>query len=148
MMVFDLTPLTRGAAAERRAVIQGFEIRWQTLVVAALSAIPGLLLTVILWPWLDSMAILVIPATVGAALWLINGRASRGMQLRNWQSLSNKARSDSGRFFVSGASYDPLATTRGVIQMASVPVGVATKQALPEPATHPPAEPESFDDWM
>lgn len=120
--VFDLTPLTRGAASERRAVIKGFEVKWQTLMVAAAAMLPALIVTMMLWRLLDTAAIFAIPAVVGAALWLFNGRTNKGMNLKNWQSLRHRIASDTGKFYVSGQQYDPLANITGVIHQRSAAV--------------------------
>lgn len=127
--VFDLTPLTRGAAAERRAVIKGFEVKWQTLMVAAFAMLPALLVVGLLWGALGTAAIFAIPVVVGAALWLFNGRSGKGMKLRNWQSLRNRASSDVGKFYVSGERYDPLSSRTGVIHVRSVHVPAGATKA-------------------
>lgn len=121
--VFDLTPLIRGAASERRAVIKGFEVRWQTLVVGMSASIPALLVTLILWRPFGNLAVFAMPAVIGAALWLFIGRSNKGMNLKNWQSLRHRVASDTGKFYVSGQQYDPLANVTGVIYQRSAHVG-------------------------
>lgn len=122
--VFDLTPLTRGAAASRRAVIKSFEVRWQVLLLAAGALVPGSIITMILWRWLESAALLAIPITIAAAYWLIEGRSRQGMQLRNWQTLQRRFSNSNGRFIVAGMPFDPLANNLAVIRTRALPTGL------------------------
>lgn len=136
LKVYDLTPLTRGAAAERRAILSGVEFKVRDLIVAGVGAVLGLFLTLLLWPVFKSSAIVSLLVTIPAALWLVEGRSGRGMQLKNWQSLKNKAINNSGKFFVSGEEFDPLANDLSMVMVRSLP----TRPGLPRPALdHDPA---------
>lgn len=130
LKVYDLTPLTRGAAAERRAILSGVEFKVRDLIVAGVGAVLGLFLTLLLWPVFKSSAIVSLLVTIPAALWLVEGRSGRGMQLKNWQSLKNKAINNSGKFFVSGEEFDPLANDLSMIMVRSLP----TRPQLARPA--------------
>lgn len=122
LIVYDLTPLTRGAAEQRRAVIQGFEVRWRPFLIGVIGLVPSFLLTALLWPWIGSFAILSGPILIGATIWLVEGRARRGQRLRNWASLKNRLTSSTGSFFVSGTPFDPLHAPMSLLQSASLPV--------------------------
>ena len=143
LKVYDLTPLTRGAAAERRAILSGVEFKVRDLIVAGVGAVLGLFLTLLLWPVLKSSAIVSLLVTIPAALWLVEGRSGRGMQLKNWQSLKNKAINNSGKFFVSGEEFDPLANDMSMVMVRSLPThpGLARPDIDHDPASLVVAEP-------
>lgn len=122
LIVYDLTPLTRGAAEQRRAVIQGFEVRWRPFLIGVIGLIPSFLLTALLWQWIGSFAILTGPILIGLAIWLVEGRARSGQRLRNWKSLKNRLTSSTGSFFVAGTPFDPLHAPMSRLEAASLPV--------------------------
>lgn len=125
LKVFDLTPLTRGAAEQRRAVISGIEFKWRHLVIVGVGSLVGLVFMLVFWRLLGSLAVLAVPLFAGIALWLLEGRSRRGMELRNWAHLKNKAVNNSGRFFVSGEPFDPLANTVSILSVRCLPVPTA-----------------------
>lgn len=132
LKVYDLTPLTRGAAEQRRAVISGIEFKMRHLIVVGVGAIGGLFLMFLTWPLFESGSVLWVPLCGGVAMWLVEGTSRRGMQLKNWKNLRDKSVNNSGRFFVSGERFDPLANRVGVISNRCLPVGASTDGVVDE----------------
>lgn len=127
-----LTALTgRDSNVNRTIVVQGFEARRRTVVVAAIGAVPGLLLTVILWGFIGEFAVLALPVAEGAAFWLIETRSRTGLQRRTYETLMDKKRSDAGQFYMCGRVIDPNLNELGTI-MAST---VAAPGFTPAPVT-------------
>ena len=125
MRIFCLTPLTRGAASQRRVVVQGFDIPARGLLIAGLAFVPAIIFTAIAWAFAGMLGLLVIPVTEVVAFWLIEARTRSGLRLRTYQALMDirKAKREAGRFFVAGREYDPLGEEWFVIQPGSTPSG-------------------------
>jgi hypothetical protein len=106
MQVYSLTGLTRNANAQRRVVIQGFDLPARGLLIAALAFVPSLLVTVIFWLFIGEYALVMIPLVELGVFWLIEGRTRSGLKLRNYQTLYDRKRSSVGTFFVCGHPVD------------------------------------------
>jgi hypothetical protein len=108
--VFCLTPLTRGAGNERRAVVKGFDVRVRTMIIAGVAAVPALVVAAIAWAVIGVPGLLALPLVEALAFWLVEARTRSGLRLRTYQALTDrrKAKSEVGKFFVAGHVYDPL----------------------------------------
>lgn len=125
-LVYDLTPMTRKADQGRRFVIGGFDIQKRTLLIGGVGFVPGAAITGLLYPMLGVWALLFIPFTMVMAFWLIEGRSSQGMKLRNWQTLLDKKKTRNGDFFICGHEIDVEQSDIHVIRSLTAPV-VRTK---------------------
>lgn len=105
-LVYDLTPMTRKADQGRRFVIGGFDIQKRTMLIGGLALVPGLVLTGSLFPVVGAYSLIAIPIFLALAFWLIEGRSSQGMKLRNWHTMLDKRRSRNGQFFICGHPID------------------------------------------
>lgn len=123
MRVFDLTPLTRGASAQRRVVIQGFDLPARGLMIVALASIPGLMAVAVAWTLIGRLGLFALPAVDIAALYLIETRTRSGLHLRTYQTLYDrrKSRSRIGRFYVAGQVVDPARGVQRLIVSSSRP---------------------------
>jgi hypothetical protein len=121
---FCLTPLTRGAASQRRVVIQGFDLPARTLLIAGLAFLPAVVVTLIAWVIVGEVGLLAIPLVEGLAFWLIEARTRSGLKLRTYQALADKrkAKREVGKFFVAGRELDPLGEEWVAVRSGSVPV--------------------------
>jgi hypothetical protein len=136
-----LTALTgRDSGANRTIIVQGFEARRRTVVVAAIGALPALLVTAILWGFIGQYAILALPAVEGLTFWLIETRTRGGLQQRTYTSLLDKRRSDAGKFYMCGRVVDPDLNELGSVVTSSVPSPWLTAAPAPD------ANPEVRDD--
>lgn len=117
-----LTALTgRDAGANRTVIVNGFEARRQTVIVAAIGALPALLAAAVLWTLVGQFAVLAIPAVEGVTFWLLAARSRRGLQQRTYEALLDRRRSDVGRFTLCGRTIDPELNELGTLVAASVP---------------------------
>lgn len=121
MSIFCLTPLTR-SAGERRVLISGFDVKWRTFVIAALAAIPALIITVIAWLFVGQLAVVAIPLVEAAAFWLLESRQRNGLHLRQYQAMLDRRKATTGRFYCCGVQIDPARSVFGMIMANSVPV--------------------------
>lgn len=120
--LYTLTALTgRDADANRTVVVLGIDARQRPLIVASLAAVPGLVMTLVLWPAIGEFAIFVLPMVVAAALVLVEVRVRTGLRHRTYQALLDRGRSDAGKFFLCGREIDPDQREFSVLQCASVP---------------------------
>jgi hypothetical protein len=106
MQVYSLTGLTRNANAQRRVVIQGFDLPARGLLIASLAFVPSLIITAIFWIFVGEYALVMIPLVEIGVFWLIEGRTRSGLKLRNYQTFYDKKRSSVGTFFVCGHPVD------------------------------------------
>jgi hypothetical protein len=121
--IFCLTPLTRGAAGQRRVVIQGFDLPARALVIAGLALVPAIVVTLVAWALVGEVALLAVPLVEGVAFWLIETRTRSGLRLRTYQAMADKrkAQREVGRFFVAGREFDPLGEEWVRVRSGSVP---------------------------
>lgn len=122
MQVFTLSRLTRDVAAQRRVVIQGFDLPFRGLMIAGASFVPAVVVTIILWPLFGSLAIIAIPVVELAAFWLIETRTRSGLRLRRYQAFVDSRRSIAGKFVCCGEVIDPLHGVWGRVAASSISV--------------------------
>jgi len=120
MQVYSLTELTRNASADRRVVIQGFDLPMRGLMIVGIAAIPALIVTIIGWVLVGEYAVLLFVGVEMAAYWLIETRSRRGLQLKRYQTILDRYRSIDGRFTCCGVEIDPLHGTWATIRSSSV----------------------------
>jgi hypothetical protein len=133
MRVFSLTRLTKGASANRRVVISGWDVPLRGFLVF-LAALPvGLALTAIFWVlFAGEYALAVIPVVEIAVFWLVETRGRSGLRLRTYQTILDSQRAQIGTFFCCWRVIDPLAGRLGVIVASSIPVIPAEQPNLIE----------------
>ena len=100
--VYDLTQMTKHADKDRSLVIGTIEMSKRMWVIVVLGLVAGIFGTAILAPFLGVNSVFVIPLFILAAWFLFEARSSRGMKLRNWETLLDKQKNRNGRFFVCG----------------------------------------------
>lgn len=121
-LVYDLTPMTRKADEGRRFVISGFDIKKRTMLIGGLALVPGLVMTGILFKWLQMWSLLSIPLFLALAFWLFEWRSSQGMKLRNWRALLDKRQASNGQFYICGHPVDVMYSDITFVRTATVPV--------------------------
>lgn len=109
--VFELTPLTRGAASERRVVVKTVEMNRQTFFTLLAGIAPAVVITSLFWPFLGIPSLAVFALVEAAAVWLVRGRSSKGLRLNRMVAMRDVAKSKTGKFYVRGEEFDPLAST-------------------------------------
>jgi len=107
MPVFDLTPLTLGAKAQRRVVVKTFEMRWQVFVSALASLAAGLPLAMLLALAIGPAGLAAVPVCAVAAVWLFASQSSKGMQQTNFRTLADRAAYRAGQVKIAGLPFDP-----------------------------------------
>lgn len=117
-----LTPLTRGVNENRRRVFGGLEVQYATMLVLLVAFVPGLALTLVLFPLLGSYALLVLLVVEFAAYWLFRARTRSGLGLRNFETIRDRRRTDLDRWFICGLPFDPTRPQSGTVLQAHVPV--------------------------
>jgi hypothetical protein len=137
MEVFSLTRLTRGATANRRVVISGFDLPLRGFMIF-LAALPGALgVAALLWVlFAGEYALVIIPVVEAAVFWLIETRARSGLRLRTYQAILDSQRAQIGTFFCCWRVIDPLSGRPGVIVASSIPVVPAEQPNLIEAPIH------------
>lgn len=120
--VYVLTDVTRKASEQRRVVISGFDVRWRTVAIAMVGAVPGIALAGILWPLLNTTAILALPATIGVIYFMVEFRSKSGLHLPMWKQIADKRKSTVGSYFMCNVEIDPMAQRHFLIQRSSVTV--------------------------
>jgi hypothetical protein len=121
--IFCLTPLTRGAASQRRVVVHGFDLPARGLLIAGLAFVPAVVVAVIAWMMVGELGFLAVPLVEVLAFWLIETRTRSGLRLRTYQALTDKqkAKREVGKFFVAGRELDPLGGAWFTVRSGSVP---------------------------
>jgi hypothetical protein len=108
--IYTLTPLTRRARSQRRAVLAGFDLPWQALKVFGLGALPALLVTLLTWPVLGAWALVAFVAVEAATWWFVESRDTTGLRVKRWRGVLDRHRARLGVLFVCG---EPLIPHRG-----------------------------------
>jgi len=122
MQVFTLSRLTRDVATQRRVVIQGFDLPFRGLMIAGVSFIPAVVVTLIFWPLFGSLAVIAIPVVELAAFWIIETRTRSGLRLRRYQAFIDARRSLAGKFVCCGEVIDPLHGLWGTVVSSTIAV--------------------------
>lgn len=120
MQVYTLTELTRNASADRRVVIQGFDLPMRGLAIVGVAAIPALLVAIVGWAFIGEYAIVLFFGVELAAYWLIETRSRRGLQLKRYQTIIDRCRSVDGRFTCCGVEIDPAHGVWATVRSSSV----------------------------
>lgn len=132
MRVYVLTPLTRRAVDQRRAVIQGFDIPWRTIKVLLIGFAPSVLFAALAWLAVGEYAIGVFFAVEAATYWLIESRSRNGLHLRRYQTIVDRQRARLGVFTMCGRPIDMGEPSVRMLVSSSVPT---TRRDLSEAVT-------------
>lgn len=97
----------KGAGADRTTVVATVEVRWRSFYVGLIGALPGLLLTAVLYPLVNAWSFLAIPAMVAVAFYLIERRTRDGLKLPTYRAMLDRRRSTKGRFFLCWEEITP-----------------------------------------
>lgn len=100
--LFDLTPLTRDVAENRRVVVQGWDLNRRVFILFLLGLAPAALLAAVTFPLLGQYTLVVFVCTYIPIFWLVLGRSGKGMELPNWRVLLTKKQSNKGHFVLRG----------------------------------------------
>jgi len=104
-VVYDLTPMTK-AGESRRTVFFTFDVPLYIVVTGVILCLPALVITAILWIAVGQYAILAMPLTVAAGLYLIVSRSKKGMRTKTWQALFDARANRNNTFIISGEPID------------------------------------------
>lgn len=122
MRLYTLTPLTRRAGTQRRAVISGFDLPWRLVKVLGLGAVPALVVALVAWTLVGTWAILAFALVEGLVVWLVEGRDTTGLQVKRWRGVLDQRQARLGVLLVCG---EPVVGREGhktVVASSSVPV--------------------------
>jgi len=120
---YALTGLTRTAGASRRVVIQGFDLPFRGVLVAAAGFAVGLLPTVAAVLVVGAWGLAVMACVQVAVFQLVERRTRGGLHLRTYRALLDKRRGGRavGRFRCCGVTVDPAPSVFRVVTAATVP---------------------------
>jgi len=120
---YALTGLTRTAGATRRVVVQGFDLPFRGVLVAAAGFAVGLLPTVAAVLVVGTWGLAVMAFVQVAVFQLVERRTRGGLHLRTYRALLDKRRGTRtvGRFRCCGVTVDPAPGVFRVVTAASVP---------------------------
>ncbi len=120
---YTLTGLTRTAGATRRVVVQGFDLPFRGVLVAAAGFAVGLLPTVAAVLLVGTWGLAVMAFVQVAAFQLVERHTRGGLHLRTYRALLDKRRGTRtvGRFRCCGVTVDPAPGVFRVVTAASVP---------------------------
>ncbi|MHB1732037.1 MAG: hypothetical protein ACYCU8_01015 [Ferrimicrobium acidiphilum] len=104
-IVYDLTPMTK-AGESRRTVFFTFDVPLYIVVTTVILCLPALLVTAILWVAIGEYAIIAMPLSVAAGLYLIINRSKKGMRTKTWQALLDARVNRNNTFIISGEPID------------------------------------------
>jgi hypothetical protein len=125
---YTLTGLTRTAGANRRVVIQGFDLPFRGVVVAAAAFAVGVLPTVAAVLLVGSWGLGVMAAVQVAVFQLVERRTRGGLHLRTYRALLDRRAGTRtvGQFRCCGVTVDPAPSRFRVVTAASVPGSATT----------------------
>ena len=129
---YALTGLTRAAGGNRRVVIQGFDLPFRGVLVAAASFAVGLVPTVLAVLLVGSWGLLVMATVQVAVFQLVERRTRGGLHLRTYRALLDKraGKRTVGRFRCCGITVDPRPAAFRTVTSASVPGSGAGTESL------------------
>lgn len=122
LSLYTLTHLTRGASAQRRVVIQGFDLPMRGLMIFGIGLLPALLVTMIAWIALGEYALVAIPLVEGGIFWLIESRTRDGLHLRKYQALLDQRKAQTDVFVMCGETFDPAGSQLRTVRSNTVTV--------------------------
>jgi len=116
---YALTGLTRTAGASRRVVIQGFDLPFRGVLVAAVGLLPTVAAVLVVGAW----GLAVMACVQVAVFQLVERRTRGGLHLRTYRALLDKRRGGRavGRFRCCGVTVDPAPSVFRVVTAATVP---------------------------
>jgi len=131
---YSLTGLTRTSGSNRRVVIQGFDLPFRGVLVAAAAFAVGLLPTVVAVLLVGSWGLLVMAAVQVAVFQLVERRTRGGLHLRTYRALLDKRAGQRtiGRFRCCGVTVDPRPAVFRTVTSASVPGGATPTETMLE----------------
>lgn len=139
--LYLLTPMTgRTSGADRTTVIGTVEMKWRTFWIAVFAMAPAGILAALFAPMIGVFSFLWIPIVEAAAFFLIERRSKDGLQLRTYQAMFDKKRSNVNTFYLCGQPVDVSGEQFGTIRQISVPVHRELDGTRPE-------EPIYFEDF-
>ena len=101
--LYILTPMTGKEASESRTIVIGtVELNYRVWIIIMMATVPSLFVTMIVWVFLGSYAILTPPVVMAAAVFMFHRRTADGMKLRTYQSMWDKKKSALNQFFICG----------------------------------------------
>lgn len=127
MRIYTLTPLTRRAASQRRAVLSGFDVPWRLVKVLGIGAVPALLVALVLWPLLGAWSLTAFVGVETGVWWLVESRDTTGLKVKHWRGLLDRRQARIGALLVCG---EPLVDSHG---KRSRVVASAVRVPRPEP---------------
>lgn len=132
--MYTLTAMTgKEASANRTVVIGTIEFNWRVWMILVWAAPVALLATIVAWPFLGQVSLIMFPLVEGAAIFLIHRRSSQGLKLRTYQALWDKKRSDLNSFILCAQKIKVSSTDYRVLMqnaVAYVPPTPAPPDAL------------------
>ncbi len=133
---YSLTGLTRAAGGNRRVLIQGFDLPFRGVLVAAAAFAVGVVPTVVAVLLVGSWGLLVMAAVQFAVFQLVERRTRGGLHLRTYRALLDKRAGNRtvGRFRCCGVTVDPRPAVFRTITCSSVPGTAAPTETLLERA--------------
>lgn len=150
--VYVLTPLTRGAVAQRRVVISGLDLPWLRTVLLSAAFVVSLPLIWTTWTLLSTWALLWAPTAMLSTYWLIETRTRTGLHLRRYQAMRDTRRATTDVFYFCDQPLDPDPDQLWTLSRSSVPAprppapaaGGRAGQQPPQPGTgiHTDATPD------
>lgn len=120
--VYFLTEITRRSTENRRVIIQGFDVRWRTVLILLATVPIALLVSLVLWPIAGTPAVLAFPLVIGIGFWLIEARTRSGLQLPMYRWILDRRASSVGEFFMCGRRIEPARQFGATIMASTVPV--------------------------
>lgn len=121
--LYSLTPMTgRTSGSERTTVIGTVEMKWRTFWIGIFALIPGGFLTLMFFFLIREWAFLWIPIVEIAAFYLIERRTGDGLNVRTYQAIVDKKKSNINTFYLCGQPVDIEDDKHGIIRQITVPV--------------------------
>ena len=120
---YSLTGLTRDAGSNRRVIVQGFDLPFRGVLVAAAAFAVGLLPTIAAVLLVGSWGLLVMAAVQMAVFQLVERRTRGGLHLRTYRALLDRRSGGRavGRFRCCGVTVNPAPSVFRTVTSASVP---------------------------
>ena len=129
---YALTGLTRTAGSNRRVLIQGFDLPFRGVLVAAAAFAIGVLPTVVAVLLVGSWGLLVMAAVQVAVFQLVERRTRGGLHLRTYRALLDKRAGSRtvGRFRCCGVTVDARPAVFRTVRTASAPGSAVDSKTL------------------
>ncbi len=102
MRIYALTPLTRRALDQRRAVLSGIDVPWRVVKVLGIGALPSLLVAFMAWSFVGTWALVAFVLGEACTWWLVESRDTTGLRVRRWRGLLDRRQAHLGVLVVCG----------------------------------------------